>query len=82
MLSVTASELRRRLPELAAMVEGDGHRILVTRQGKPWFALIPADEAQIIAEREDRLDSEAAREALAEPGENIPWEQVKRELGL
>lgn len=82
MLTITASELRRRLPELAAMVEGDGHCILVTRKGKPWFALIPADEAEIITEMEDRLDIEAVLDSLAEPGENIPWEQVKLELGL
>jgi PHD/YefM family antitoxin component YafN of YafNO toxin-antitoxin module len=55
MPTVTASELRQCLPESAAMVEDDGHRILVTRQGKPWLAFIPADEAKIITERESNL---------------------------
>lgn len=31
---------------------------------------------------EDRIDVEAAREALAESDERIPYEQVRRELGL
>lgn len=31
---------------------------------------------------EDRLDVEAARRGLAEPGENVPWEKVKADLGL
>ena len=31
---------------------------------------------------EDALDLEAARRALADPGENIPWEKVKTDLGL
>jgi hypothetical protein len=31
---------------------------------------------------EDLADARAARESLADPGENIPWEQVKAEAGL
>ena len=33
-------------------------------------------------EVEDRLDVEAARQARAEPGENVPWSRVKAENGL
>ncbi len=29
---------------------------------------------------EDLQDAEEARRALAEPGDNIPWEQVKAEI--
>ncbi|MBI2929139.1 MAG: prevent-host-death family protein [Verrucomicrobia bacterium] len=31
---------------------------------------------------EEREDIEASRQALAEPGENIPWETIKQEAGL
>ncbi len=31
---------------------------------------------------EDQVDNEAAEAALLEPGESIPWEQVKVLLGL
>jgi AbrB family looped-hinge helix DNA binding protein len=31
---------------------------------------------------DDVIDSELADKALAEPGEDIPWEQVKTKLGL
>lgn len=31
---------------------------------------------------EEREDIEAARRALGEPGENIPWERIKQEAGL
>jgi hypothetical protein len=37
--------------------------------------------AEIEAE-EDRIDLEAARRSLAEPGENIPLEKLAKELGL
>jgi hypothetical protein len=31
---------------------------------------------------EDAYDNRLADEALAEPGPSVPWEQVKRDLGL
>lgn len=64
------------------MVSGDGHRIIVTRRGKPWLALVHVEDAQYLETREDAIDLREARKALAEGGENVPWEQVKRELGL
>ena len=35
-----------------------------------------------IEAREDEADVKAAREALAEGGEPIPWEGIKAQLGL
>lgn len=35
-----------------------------------------------IEAREDEADVKAAREALAEGGEPIPWEEIKAQLGL
>ena len=38
---------------------------------------------RLVAEAmEDHLDILASRAARAEPGESIPWEEVKRRLGL
>ncbi|HEY5362551.1 MAG TPA: hypothetical protein VIJ82_33540 [Streptosporangiaceae bacterium] len=31
---------------------------------------------------EDLADAAAAREALAEPGDSVPWEHVRAEAGL
>ena len=36
----------------------------------------------VAQEIEDRIDVAAARAALDEPGESIPWEVVKARLGL
>jgi hypothetical protein len=54
-------------------------------------AIVPAEFAQALEGMseedarellEDLPDAAAARQALAEPGESIPWEQVKAEAGL
>ena len=46
-------------------------------------ALVPVEDLELIRELEDRIDLQDARKALADAkGKFIPWETVKRELGL
>ncbi|MBI4701817.1 MAG: hypothetical protein HY744_11780 [Deltaproteobacteria bacterium] len=60
----------RVLRSLAARIE----------RGEP---LLPAElEKAVASELEDRIDMEAADAAQAEPCESIPYEQVRKELGL
>jgi prevent-host-death family protein len=65
-----------------------GERVVVRRGRKPVAALIPMEDLKLlerlIEEEEDRLDIQAAQEALAEAEKvgTIPWEKVKAELGL
>ena len=40
------------------------------------------DDLRLLQELEDRQDSEDAWAAKNEPGENIPWEQLREELDL
>lgn len=64
---------------------GKEHFILV-RRNREMAAIIPMEEYELleeyIAKLEDALDLNAAEEALSEPGENIPFEQVRKKLGL
>ncbi|MBI4797924.1 MAG: type II toxin-antitoxin system Phd/YefM family antitoxin [Desulfarculus sp.] len=80
MWQVSLSELRGKFAELGNMVSGDGHRIIVTRRGKPWLALVHVEDAQYLEAREDAIDLREAKKALAEGGENITLEELKREL--
>ena len=45
---------------------------------------MPIEDLAFLEELEDRLDLEEARAALAEAGTDgtIPWEKVKKDLGL
>ena len=56
----------------------------MSRRGRDVAAIVPIDDVDLLEAIEDELDLAAAREALADP-ENaipIPWEQVKKNLGL
>src|SRR5262249_34997832 len=62
-----------------------GERIVLRRGKKAVAAVIPIQDLKLfkrlLRQEEDRLDVQAALEALKEPG-SIPLEQAKAELGL
>jgi prevent-host-death family protein len=78
---LTTSTLRRDLAETIDRVSRNGTRLVVTRNRQEVAALVSIDDLELLRAIEDRIDIEAAREALADP-ERIPWKQVKRRLGL
>jgi prevent-host-death family protein len=74
---------RARLTESVNRVSYRGERIVIQKHGRPVAALVPIDDLALIRDLEDRTDLADARKALAEAkGKFIPWETVKRELGL
>jgi hypothetical protein len=75
----------------AARDAARGHVVYLTEHGERLAAIVPAEFAEALegmSEQdarellEDLADAAAARQALAEPGESIPWEQVRAEAGL
>lgn len=77
------TQARVRLSESVNRVSYRGERIVIQKHGRPVAALVSVGDLALIRELEDRIDLEAARKALAEAnGKLIPWETVKRELGL
>ena len=67
-------------------VASNGERIVLHRHGKNLAAIIPIKEQKLlerlIKKAEDRADLEEIRKSKSEPGEDIPYEKVRRELGL
>ena len=75
----------------AARDAARGHVVYLTERGERLAAIVPAEFAEALegmSEQdarellEDLGDAAAARQALAEPGESVPWEQVRAEAGL
>jgi len=82
MTSIAMTVARDDLAELVNRATYGGERVLITRRGKALAAIISAEDLAFFEELEDANDVRAIETALAEGGEPIPWEQVKRDLGL
>ena len=55
-----------------------------TRRGKEGAARVPNGAPELIERLEDEIDIREAKKALADARKHgtIPWEKVKKELGL
>jgi prevent-host-death family protein len=81
MNKVSTVEAREQLSTIINRAAFGKERVVLTRRGKELAAVVPIEDVKLLEDLEDRLDIEAAREALKEEG-NIPWEKIKAELGL
>ena len=82
MNAIPISEAREHLADLANRVCLRGERLIVERRGKSIFALVPVEDVELLERLEDEADIRLARKAMKEKGPNIPWEKVKKDLGL
>ena len=81
MTKVAATELRTTISDLLDRVVHHGERVAVERYGKPVAALVSSEDLQLLEAIENRMDLEAARKALREPGRRS-WDEVRAELAL
>lgn len=81
---VTVSEARQSFADLVNRVAYRKERVLVTRHGRPIAAIVPMEQVEFLERAEDAYDLRMAEEARRELDHTpaIPWEQVKRDLGL
>ncbi len=80
MATIPVSEARDRLPDAVQTARTEA--VFLQRYGRAAAVLIsPERYEQLIEAEEDAEDIAAFDAALAEEGPNIPWEQVKADLG-
>jgi PHD/YefM family antitoxin component YafN of YafNO toxin-antitoxin module len=80
MATMKISAAREHLPE--AVDTAHTEAVFIERYGHPAGVLVsPERYEQLMTALEETEDIKAFDEAMAEEGPNIPWEQVKADLG-
>ena len=80
MIVMSVAHLRSHLSEALAQVGNEP--VTIERHGRRTAVLVgPEDYDRMVAALEDAEDIGAFDAAMSEEGEDIPWEQVKADLG-
>jgi prevent-host-death family protein len=82
MKTLTTTQVRSRLSTALNQAAFGGERIVLKRHGKPIAAVVPIEDLRLLEEMEDKADIAAVRKVRKEKGKPIPWEKIKKELGL
>ena len=80
MSTISVTDARGRLPELIERAHGEA--VFLERRGKLEAVMVsPAQYERMVEALEDAEDVDAFDAAMAEESPNIPWAQVKADLG-
>jgi prevent-host-death family protein len=79
---ITAADARKKFANIINRVAFGNESFVLTRRGEPVAAIVSMRELSLLQELEDKIDIEDAWKAKNEPGEPIPWEDLKKELEL
>jgi prevent-host-death family protein len=77
---MNVSEARERLAEVIDAAQSEA--IVLERYGRPAAVLVSMERyEQLLDAWEEAEDIAAFDAAMAEEGDNVPWDQVKADLG-
>ena len=82
MADISITRAREEFATLFNRVAFGGDRIIIGRRGKDQVALVPMEDLRRLQTKEDEADIEVADAALARSDQRIPYEDIRRELGL
>jgi prevent-host-death family protein len=77
---MSVSEAREKLSEVIDTAQSEA--VVLERYGRPAAVLVSLERyQQLVDALEEAEDVAAFDAAMAEEGDNIPWEQVRADLG-
>jgi antitoxin Phd len=77
---ITTADARKNFANIINQVAFGNESFVLTRRGEPIAAIVSMKELKLLQDLEDRVDIEDAWKAKNEPGEPVPWEELKKEL--
>ena len=77
---ITATQFKTDLAGTTGQVQHAGERIIVCRNGKEAFAIVPVADLRLLEALEDKIDLLELEKSLTDPRPSIPWEKAKKEL--
>jgi prevent-host-death family protein len=83
-MTVSTREARENFSDVINRAAYGKERVILTRRGKPFAAVVPVEDIELLEMVEDRVDLEDALAALKEAEERgtTSLEDLKSELGL
>ena len=79
-MKLTVTDARGRMPEIIEQARGEA--VLLERRGKVVGVVVsPEQYERMLEAMEETEDVLAFDDAMGEEGDNIPWDQVKSDLG-
>ena len=82
MLKVAMKDARGELADLLNKVAYAHERVAITRHRKNVAYLVSEEDMELIRFIEDKIDRDAALEAMREGGENVDFQDLLKELEL
>lgn len=80
MATMKVSDARNRLAE--AVETAKGEPVVLERYGRPEAVLLSTERYEELLQAMEEIEDAAAFDAaMAESRDNVPWEQVKADLG-
>ncbi|WP_286310994.1 type II toxin-antitoxin system Phd/YefM family antitoxin [Agromyces mangrovi Wang et al. 2018] len=80
MFNVSVADARSHLSDVIKRSQREA--VVIERRGRRAAVVVsPEQYDRMLEALEDAEDAAAFDEAMAEEGENIPWDQVKQDLG-
>lgn len=79
---ISTADARKNLADIVNKVAYGKESIVLTRRGQDVAALVSMEGLELLQQIEDYIDIEDAKKALQGSAENIPAEEVWKQLGL
>lgn len=81
---ISVAYAREHFAEYLGRVAFSKDRVVVTKHGKKVAAVVPYEDLELLEKLEEAIDREDAKASLSEAKKKgtIPWQKVKKDLGL